>query len=294
MCLYSLAKFAIALFFPQYSKTTLLLIMPFFAEKSMSKFIPDLCRLFIGLLAIALLGSSCKVYKPLGYFKEVNRDTLIANASPKPADLVIKPHDILSISISSLNKDVDAIFSSRQKDEDLLGSNYPVDRDGYIFVQRLGKLMAAGVTRQQLKKSLESALSVYLKEPFVNVGFVNHKVTVIGEVSTPQVIRLEEENMSILDVMAKCGSLTAVAEPSKVVIIRQVDSGRQFKTVNLQDYSVFSSPYFYLQPDDVVVISQNEQKLKQEAKREKYFQSATTVFQGVSLLLLIYQVFIRR
>jgi len=158
----------------------------------------------------------------------------------------------------------------------------------------LGKVKAAGLTRKQLKSLLEKELIPYLKDPIVAISFSNHHVTVMGEIGVQHVLPVLNESISIVDVMAQSGNLTALTKLSDVMIIRENENNRLFKHINLEDNSIFTSPYYYLQPNDIVVLSQDEKIIKQQLKKDKYQQYSGVFLQAVSLALIVYQVFFRK
>ena len=59
-----------------------------------------------------------------------------------------------------------------------------LDKDGNIELHYLGKVKAAGLSTGALAKNPDD-LAPYLKEPIVRVQFLNHRVTVMGEVVKP-------------------------------------------------------------------------------------------------------------
>jgi len=263
----------------------------------------DLSRLFkssIYIFLFVMCFSSCTITKPGNYFKQITRDTTITLQQLDASELKIKKGDVLSISISSLNREEDGIFnlqpnSMNVKDAGVTGnSGFLVDGDGNIFLHKLGKLKAAGLTRKELKVFLEKELVAYLRDPIVSMNFGNHHVTIIGEIGKPQILQLTEDHISIIDVLAQSGSLTPITQLDNVLVIREKGNAKEFRHINLEDHSVFTSPYYYLQPNDIVVISQNEKIIRQQQRRELYQQYSSVIFQGISIAILIYQVFIRK
>lgn len=218
---------------------------------------------------------------------------MISNLATLPAPLKIKPGDVVSISVSSLNPNEDNIFTAKTNSK-LGESAYQVDEEGQIYFQRIGILKVSGKTRKELKEELQNKLLPFLKEPFVQVNFLNQHVTLIGELARPQILELKGENMSIIDALAESGIVNPATETSKVMVIREKDNAKHFTTVNMNDYSVFSSPFYYLQPNDVVLIGQNDKKMKQDISRDKYLQGSGILLQTLTVILLVYQVLIRR
>ena len=239
---------------------------------------------------------SCSVSKPTYYFKDIKRDTIINNTSFNLEALKIKQSDILNISISSLSKEEDAIFSrletlSAGTTGTSAAAGFPVDDNGNIHLHKLGKIKVAGLTREELKNELEKQLLPYLRDPVVAVSFANHYITVMGEVGRPQLLNMPDERMSVTDMIAQSGNTTPVAQLDNLMIIRDHGGSKEFRHINLEDNSIFTSPWYYLQPNDVVVVNPDEKRVLQQTKRERYQQTATIILQALSVIIIITQLF---
>lgn len=239
---------------------------------------------------------SCSVSKPTYYFKDIKRDTVINNTAFNFEALKIKKTDILNISISSLSKEEDVLFARQDISSTAAGTaaaaGFPVDVDGNIHLHKLGKIKAEGMTRNELKNSLEKDLQPYLKDPVVAINFANHYITVIGEVGRPQMLNMPDERMSIVNMVAQSSNINATAELNNLIIIREKDqSSKEFKHINLEDNSIFTSPWYYLQPNDVVVVNPDEKRAIQKDKRERYQQASTIFLQALSVIIVITQLF---
>src|SRR5213595_2841599 len=97
------------------------------------KLFPSLTYLLFLLLPLFF---SCYTSKPISYFKDIKRDTVISNTTFNGAELKIKKTDILNISISSLSKEEDALFSKQETAGNTAGgpvaAGFPVDVNGNI------------------------------------------------------------------------------------------------------------------------------------------------------------------
>lgn len=240
---------------------------------------------------------SCTVTRPSYLFKELKRDTVIASARPNE-QLKIKATDILSINISSLSKEEDALFSlngiSSGKDAASPGSGYSIDKEGNIHLHKLGKIKAEGLTRSELKENLEKALVPYLKDPVVTVSFANHFVTLMGEVGQPQLLNLPAENVSILDALALSSHATVNAQLNDLIVIRDKGEGmKEVKHLNLEDHSIFNSSWYYLQPNDVVVVNPDEKRMIEESKKTNYQRTTGLVLQAITIAVVLYQAFFK-
>lgn len=248
-------------------------------------------QIIILVISLAAL-FSCKTTKNSYYFQNLQRDTTIKTAVAASVESKIKKNDQLSIVISSLNPQEDAVYNAAALSLGMstAGSGasvgYQVDAKGEIQVHRIGNLKAEGMTRKELKSKLESSLSPYLKDPVVTVRYLNHRVTILGEVVKPQVISMPEERMSLLEVLGASGDVTPFARRDNILVIRETESGKQFKRLNLENHSIFTSDWYYLKPDDVVYVEPNDKKVNEE-KRTKTQQAISIGLSALSVAIII-------
>jgi polysaccharide export outer membrane protein len=246
--------------------------------------------LFTGGFA-ALFFGSCSTPKNTYYFKTLPRDTTINTTINRSLESTIRKSDQLAINISSLNPDEDKVYNAATMSvSGAVGGGAPngylVDMNGNIQLHRLGNIHAEGMTRRELKNKIETDIKPYLKDPVVTVRYLNHRVTVIGEVAKPQVISMPEEQLSVLEVLGASGDMTLSGKKDNILIIRETETGKQFKRLNLEDHSVFTSEWYYLKPDDVVYIEPNDKKVNEE-KRQRTQQTVALAMSGLSLAIII-------
>ena len=246
------------------------------------------------LFAFAVLPIiSCNVTKPSAYFTNLKKDTTLTGAVSADLELKIRKGDRISITVTSLSTLEDALFNSAGSGGAVSsgaitkGGGYLVLQDGTVLVHRLGSLPVEGLTRKELSKKLESQLLSYMKEPIVQVNFLNHKVTVLGEVRTPQVINMNDEPLTIIEALILSGDVTPNAKRNNITIIREVGTEKKVKHINLEDNSIFSSPLYYVQPNDIILVSAETEKFVKEEKRKKLQTTLSLVASGVSFLLII-------
>jgi polysaccharide biosynthesis/export protein len=239
---------------------------------------------------IAMVFSSCTTPKNAYYFKNLPRDTSINTTVSRLSESVIRKNDQLAITISSLNPEEDKVYNAAALSlgNGAAGGNngYLVDMNGNIQLHRLGNMHAEGITRSALKSKIENDIKPYLKDPVVTVRYLNHRVTVMGEVAKPQTIPMPEEQISILEALGASGDITLLGKRDNVLIIRETETGKQFKRLNLEDKAVFTSEWYYLKPDDVVYVEPNDKKVNDE-KRARTQQNVSLAISGISLVIII-------
>jgi polysaccharide biosynthesis/export protein len=253
-------------------------------------------KLFVVIFLLGALFTSCTVSKPTYPFKDITRDTVIKGLTDTDVELKIQKNDLLNLSISSLNPAEDLFFNSAKATttattEGGVAGGYLVSIEGDIYLHKLGKVNVAGMTRAELKTKLEKDLLPYLKDPIVNVSFANHFVTVMGDVGRSQVLNMPAEKISLIDVIALSGNVTEKGTYKNMLVIRETPGSKEFKHINLEDESIFSSPFYYLQPKDILVINPYVDKLYTEQKNNRNQQLLSNFLSVASILVIILSLF---
>lgn len=181
--------------------------------------------------------------------------------------LRIVSDDALLITVNSEVPDASApynvpLFNPQARGENtytttLAQPSYIVDSNGDIKMPVIGTVHAAGMTTRELAEEITSRVAADIADPYVRVELLNFNVHVLGEVAKPQSIKVDKERFSILEALAAAGDLTPYGDRSTVLLIRQEDGVNRYHHLNLNDAQLLSSPYFYLQQNDVIVVEPN-------------------------------------
>ncbi|RYX87001.1 polysaccharide export protein [bacterium] len=227
-------------------------------------------NLFFGILFVFLV-SSCASNKDLVYFKDVNRSVVTTESAEAYTPITIQPLDVLSINISSANADASAVYNrgvvsnnpstaSATTEQVGIANGYLVDQNGQIQLPILGNVKAAGLSVPEFKKTLTALLNKTLKETYVTVSIINFKVTVLGDVGRPGILRVQNERISFTDAISLSGDLTPTAVRNNILIIREQNGKRQYIPIDLTSKNIFNSPYYYLKNNDIVYVTPGKYK----------------------------------
>jgi polysaccharide export outer membrane protein len=206
--------------------------------------------------------SSCSSYKQIAYFQDVDRSGVTKERVNNYKASTIQPEDLLSINITSLNPESSAIFNfaSNPVDRESESSGgYLVDEKGEIQLPIIGNIQTLGLTTSQLKEHINLKLLPYLKEPVVMIKLINFKISVMGDVASPGLFKIQSERLTIPEALSLAGDLNMSAL-RKILIIREIDGERQYVTVDLTKKSLFNSPYYYLKNNDIVYVEAGKSK----------------------------------
>lgn len=222
--------------------------------------------------AIMLLITSCAGSKTsMSYFDNI-RNTPSGVIGDAAYELRIVPDDLLSISVSSINPSstmaynlatsytqvVDPATGMTTYQPSGSARDYLVNADGDIVFPVLGKLHVAGMTTTEVGEMLYKRLSADIEDPIINVALTNFHVNILGEVNHPGMVAATGERFSILDAIARAGDLSPHAVRDNILLIRETDGKKEYHHLNLNDSEIFSSPYFYLKQNDMVIVEPND------------------------------------
>ncbi len=239
--------------------------------------------LFFLIIFLASCHTSQKANK-IVYFQTLPKDTVLHNIVTKDPELKIKKNDILSINLASFSTEEAKYNAATGSTTGATASGYQVDDDGNIQFPKLGNVYVEGLTRAELKNKLQKDLFIYIKESLVTIHFLNHQVTVIGEVKS-QVLPMPDDNLTLIQLLALSGDIQPTARKDNILVIRDTENGKQFKRLSLLDNTIFFSPFYYLKPGDIVYV-EPAAKVKKNADVAQILSYALTAFNIVLTLLL--------
>ncbi|WP_416439604.1 polysaccharide biosynthesis/export family protein [Phnomibacter sp. MR] len=258
-----------------------------------NRLITTICRqrstVFLFFLTLAM--TACRPSKEavVDYrFFEKNIDSLnkvVLNLK----EPVIQKNDQLVINVSSASLD-----QTQTQVFNLLGGStggggaaqagaigYLVDYDGNITLPVIGKVQAAGLTKSQLIQQLEQKLSPYVKDPVLNIRFINFRVMLMGEVGGQGWLTFPNERATIVDAIGQAG-ITEQGMRTNVLLIRQQPNGQvETHRIDLNDALVFQSPYYQLQQNDILYVLPNDSKLIQYQRNNSPFFRDLPVYLGL-------------
>ena len=253
-------------------------------------------KTFIFLLIFSTFLFSCVDTRKSTYFNDTTDSILIPSTDDATLP-VIQKNDILSITITSLSAEASAVFNLNNNVTISTSTNtantqnaagFLVNADGFIQLPILGNIKVAGLTTREVKESITSQIlqKKLLVEPIVTVRHLNYEITVIGEVNKPAVINVPSEKISLLKAIGLAGDITIFGKKDNVLLIREINGKRTVKRINLNASDFLTSSYYYLQPNDVIYVEANKNKV---ANSSSFRQTIPIILSSLSVLLIVAQ-----
>ncbi len=230
------------------------------------------CTLFLSCMILF----SCTSYKKIPYLQGGEGEVdAIYKINAIYSEITFQPQDELIITVNSpLEPGAASVFNMPLTQNQLapnmsqtyysvVGRDYLIDDNGDIEFPVLGKLHIAGLTRKGLESYLKSSLKPYLNEdPIITINYKNHQISVLGEVNHPGSIPLVKDKVNLFEALALAGDLTIQGKRDNIVLMRKLDNSDAMSIayLDISSKDVLQSPYFYVQPNDILYVQPTKSK----------------------------------
>jgi len=257
-------------------------------------------RIWIWFLAALLVLGSCVPNRKYVLLqkndvnkKDLPKDTILRSYQLQLANYKIQPQDLLSVNVETLTPDEYNFIKELNPAQGgnnvrmgnggggMLLSGYLVDNEGLVEFPVIGKVKLAGLSVFEAESKMKEVLANYLRDPIIRIRLLNFRFTFVGEVNTQ--VTSFNPRISLVEAIALTGGLTELADRENIKIIRQRGDQADVLYVNLLDEAFVSSPHFYLQQNDIVVVS----ALKQRPFRIYWTQNISIFLSTMSVVLLM-------
>ncbi len=229
---------------------------------------PHLLVLLVTLLGLSLSGclsNSKTVILQGGTFKK-GEATLIQNAPPV---YKLQVNDVLSIRIKSLDPEqveylsLESVGIVNVNPAASFLSGYSVNDSGFIYMPAVGKVKVVGLTITEARSKIEERIrQTEVGDASVFVTLVSFRVSVMGEVNTPNQFYVYNNQLNLIEAISQAGGFTDFADRSQVKLIRQTSRGPEVVLLDMRKAEILSSPYYFLLPNDMLVVDPLEEKFK--------------------------------
>ncbi len=241
----------------------------------------------LSLFTLILL-QSCSSKKNILYVQDIDRSNLTELNFEAPT---IQANDILKINVATLEASAAIPYNKLTDDSGGSSSNLELMRlEGYevsktltIEFPQLGTLSVLNKTPTQLAKAIKQRLESegHLINPSVNVGLLNAKFTVLGEVARPGTFSFTESKLNLFQAIGLAGDLTINGQRKNIKLIREINQERTVLHIDLTTSDWMNSDSYYIFPNDIIIIDPNNPKVKSAG----FIGNLGTAISVVSVLL---------
>lgn len=257
-------------------------------------------------LSVLFLAASCISNKRITYLQNLSDSTAIDLEEFIPFakvdyKYILQPFDIVQIDFASSDPELVEGFSFQrptqqgmmagggggQGSDPLYMNGYSIDQEGMVDIPRLGKIKIGGLTEDQAKELVQEKINAYFKDDvYVRLRMPGIRYTTMGEFNRVGVQIIYKNRATLFDALANSGETSLLGKKNKMFLIRQYGDGTKIHQINLNDRSLLASPFFFIQPNDILYIE--PMKIRQIGTAEN-LTSSLALFGGIfaSVLLIV-------
>ena len=228
-------------------------------------------RFYVLLIITVINTVSCVSTKRMSYLQEHEKEVdSIIQVQRVRKPYRIQVGDLLSIRVKALDQDIVGMFNpigsenpNATTEEAVYFDGFTVDDHGNIRVPTMGEINVLGFTEKEVREKIEKKLlEEYFREEaniFVTVKLAGIRYTTLGEIGQGTQV-VYKDQVTIMEAIANAGGIEDLGDRENVQIIRQYPQGEEVHIVDVTDIDIMKSPYYYIQPNDMIVVNPLPQK----------------------------------
>lgn len=212
---------------------------------------------FLLLVGLVVVSSSCVSSRNVRYVSDMEdmKGVPLTNS----LEAVVCPNDELRIVVLSSGDDESMLKPFNIYGGTSMGGSqsymgYLVDVNGNIEFPVLGEVHIEGLTRLQVRDTIQSMLKSrqLLEDPQVDVRFLNYKIFFLGS-QGGKCISIDNERCTFLEALALSGDLDLYTKRDRIGVLREVDGKMVIHYMDPRSSEVFNDPFFMLQQNDIII-----------------------------------------
>lgn len=253
----------------------------------------------IAVLLVSLFLGSCISNKKVVYLQEKNDEASYTDSFKFDRKMYrLQNGDIINIDVAGTNENFAKVFLLGNQATQNLGNmsvntggdlfytiGYNVNDSGYIKFPLIGYVKVSGLNMFEVEEKIEKELKLYEADMHVVARIGGIRFSLIGEFNRPGKYVIMQNQVNLFEAIATGGDLKEIARRDRVVLLRQYPDGAKLHYLDVLDKNIINSPYFYLQPNDVIYV--------EPLKRRAYgvgvngLQTLTTLLSIISTTLVV-------
>ncbi|MBK8341071.1 MAG: polysaccharide biosynthesis/export family protein [Flavobacteriales bacterium] len=228
-------------------------------------------RIALGTLMTAVLLGGCTINRdimfrtPIGYAFDTIPDTM-------EVPFKIQPNDYVQFRLFANDgfKMIDMVSSGAGGRDNAMNLNrinfnYLVEADGQIKLPLLGRVTLGGMTPRQAEMYMEERYTEFYNRPFVQLQITNRRVVVFpGGGGDAQIIPLENNNTTLLEVLALARGVAPRGNAHKVKLFRKGPAGQRLVyEFDMSDIDGLRYADLVMLADDILYIEPNPELVRE-------------------------------
>jgi len=225
---------------------------------------PFRLRPWLAFLGFTAILSSCTINSDI-MFKTPNDyqfDTYVDSTSKL---FRLQPNDAIEMRLFANDgyKLIDMISDRAARDMMMItrmSFTYLVEYDGMVKLPLIGRVNLAGMNMREAEMYLEDRYTEFYNRPFVQIQIMNRRVVVFpGLTGTARSVLLENNNTTLLEVLANAGGISQRGKARRVKLFRLDPTGGPRKVYEFDLSTIEGLKYadIVMEGDDIVYVQPN-------------------------------------
>ena len=139
-------------------------------------------------------------------------------------------------------------------------TGYSISDSGTVELPFIGSVGVQGMTLNEARAAIDVEVGKLFKAYYLSMKPRGIRFSTSGESKQTGKKVLLQNQATIFEAIASSGDLNMVANRSEIRLIRQYPEGTKVHTVNLLEDDIISSPYYFIQPNDIIYAEPLPQK----------------------------------
>ena len=135
-----------------------------------------------------------------------------------------------------------------------------VDSSGIVHLPLINAVKVRGLTQPQAAHRVQARYGHYLKKSSVQLEVLNKRAFVAGEVKSPGVVKLPNEQTALLQAITEVGGFTNAADKARIFLIRKSGSGSRVAIIDLTNPTSLSHATMMIRPNDILYVTPSKMK----------------------------------
>jgi polysaccharide export outer membrane protein len=203
---------------------------------------------------------------------EIINNQELYERSIKEQNYRIQPNDYIDFTVYTNNGEriIDPNFELRKNNVGIQvfeKHKFLVYQNGIARLPMVGEVKVAGLTLYDLDTLLQNLYSKFYENPYVISKVLNKRVFVLGTSSGTQnnitngkVIPLENENMTLIEVLALAGGLDYFSKANNIRLIRGDLKNPNVMIIDLSTIDGMKKANLLVQPNDIIYIERYQRR----------------------------------
>lgn len=217
-------------------------------------------RILFSLFLLCIIGQSgCRTFYPNIMFKLPKDYPITALNQMEAEEYHIQPGDKMNLRVFSNEayNQVNSLIPAFENSSNIQQNNmmsYLVRQDSLVELPIIGLQNLVGLTIPAAQEKLKSAYTEYYNEPFVLLEVINRRVIVFNGSDNASIVALDDENMSLVEVLGQAGGIQVNGKAFRIKLIRGDLENPQVAIIDLSTLEGMKEAEMTVQANDIIYI----------------------------------------